>query len=74
MVLVAGHQHDDAPIVDVLQVHWSCGTQVLERASVVSSITSCPIHASGILSFESEALGLSLSITASSFDRIPLQV
>src|SRR3712207_2525459 len=36
----------------------------LERVSVVSSITSCPIHASGILS--SEALGLSLSITASS--------
>src|SRR5215217_2645297 len=33
----------------------------LERVSVVSSITSCPIHASGIL--PSEALGLSLSIT-----------
>src|SRR5215210_2808944 len=36
----------------------------LERVSVVSSITSCPIHASGILF--SEALGLSLSITAPS--------
>src|SRR5919112_4292725 len=33
----------------------------LERTSVVSSITSCPIHASGI--FPCEALCLSLSIT-----------
>src|ERR687897_1312748 len=31
----------------------------LERVSVVSIITSCPIQASGILSSESEALGLS---------------
>jgi hypothetical protein len=30
---------------------------------VVSIITSWPIHASGIVSFESEAPGLSLSIT-----------
>src|SRR5918998_4719471 len=43
----------------------------LERASVVSSITSCPIQASGILPSEFEALGLSLSITASSTDRSP---
>src|SRR5215210_7645553 len=34
----------------------------LERTSVVSIITSRPIHASGILSSESEAPGLSLSI------------
>src|SRR5215208_2274511 len=43
----------------------------LERASVVSSITSCPIQASGILPSEFEALGLSLSIIASSSDRSP---
>jgi hypothetical protein len=36
---------------------------------VVSIITSRPIHASGILSSESEAPGLSLSITASSSAR-----
>src|SRR5215210_8302812 len=41
----------------------------LERTSVVSIITSWPIHASGILPSESEALGLSLSIIASSFAR-----
>src|ERR671912_2646353 len=34
----------------------------LERTSVVSIITSWPIHASGIFSSESESLGLSLSI------------
>src|SRR5215204_495352 len=39
----------------------------LERASVVSSITSWPIHASGIL--PSRALGLSLSIIAPSSAR-----
>src|SRR5215208_6234279 len=38
----------------------------LERASVVSSITSWPIHASGIFSSEPQALGLSLSIIAPS--------
>jgi hypothetical protein len=43
----------------------------LESASVVSSITSWPIHASGIFPSNSDALGLSLSIIASSFDRTP---
>src|SRR5215203_6361637 len=44
----------------------------LERASVVSSITSCPIQASGILlPSECETLGLSLSIIAFSSDRSP---
>src|SRR5215218_10385609 len=43
----------------------------LERVSVVSIITSCPIQASGIFPSESEALGLSLSIIASSFARCP---
>jgi hypothetical protein len=38
---------------------------------VVSSIASCPFHASGIVSFESEALGLSLSIIAPSSFRFP---
>src|SRR5215204_3613376 len=38
----------------------------LERVSVVSSITSWPIQASGIFSSNSEALGLSLSIIAPS--------
>src|SRR5688572_20778574 len=43
----------------------------LERTSVVSIITSWPIHASGILPSESEALGLSRSIMATSSDRYP---
>jgi hypothetical protein len=38
----------------------------LERTSVVSIITSWPIHASEIISFESEALGLSQSIISPS--------
>src|SRR5215204_7742443 len=42
----------------------------LERTSVVSIITSCPIHASGIFPSESEALGLSLSIIAPSSFRV----
>src|SRR5215208_3204930 len=46
----------------------------LERASVVSSITSWPIHASGILPSASEALGLSLSIIAPSSFRFPQSV
>src|SRR5215211_7999345 len=41
----------------------------LERTSVVSIITSCPIHASGILSSESAALGFSLSIIVCSSNR-----
>src|SRR5829696_3235323 len=28
LIAVARHQHDDAPIVDVLQVHWGRGTQI----------------------------------------------
>jgi hypothetical protein len=28
LVFVARHQHDDAPIVDVLQVYWGRGTQI----------------------------------------------
>src|ERR671913_2274751 len=28
LVFVARDQHDDAPIVDVLQVDWGCGTQI----------------------------------------------
>src|SRR5918995_5209464 len=45
----------------------------LERTSVVSIITSWPIQASGIFpsESESEALGLSRSIIASSFARCP---
>src|SRR5215212_6578459 len=46
----------------------------LERTSVVSIITCWPIHASGILPFESEALGLSLSIIAPSSFRSPQYV
>src|SRR5215210_827544 len=43
----------------------------LERTSVVSIITSWPIQASGIFPSEPKALGLSLSIMASSSDRCP---
>src|SRR5215212_1100186 len=43
----------------------------LERTSVVSIMTSWPIQASGILPSESEALGLSLSIMATSSDPYP---
>src|SRR5215204_1566249 len=46
----------------------------LERVSVVSIITSCPIHASGIFPSNSEALGLSLSIIAPSSFRSPQYV
>src|SRR5215211_5731949 len=28
LIVVARHQHDDAPIVDVLQVDGGCGTQI----------------------------------------------
>src|SRR5215208_7946921 len=28
LVFVARHQHDDAPLVDVLQVDWGRGTQI----------------------------------------------
>src|SRR5215213_7166433 len=28
LVAVARHQHDDAPLVDVLQVHGGCGPQI----------------------------------------------
>src|ERR687890_719618 len=51
----------------------------LERTSVVSIITYWPIHASGILSSESAALGLSLSIIVRSSNlswckcRIPVE-
>src|ERR687897_427058 len=46
----------------------------LERTSVVSIITSWPIHASGIFPSNSEALGLSLSIIAPSSFRFPRSV
>src|SRR5918993_2080907 len=46
----------------------------LERVSVVSSITSWPIHASGIFPSASEALGLSLSIISPSSFRFPQSV
>ena len=71
MIAVARHQHDDAPVVDILQVDGEEARRSLERTSVVSIITSRPIHASGIFPSESEALGLSLSIIASSFDSTP---
>ena len=74
MVLVAPDQHDDAPIVDILQVDEAAARRSLERASVVSSITSWPIQASGIFPSESEALGLSLSIIAPSSFRFPQSV
>jgi hypothetical protein len=55
--------------VNILPGGWA--RRSLERTSVVSIITSWPIHASGIFSSESEALGLSLSIMATSSDPYP---
>jgi hypothetical protein len=64
LIVVVAHQHDDAPLVDVLQADRRGGAQVGREGSVVSTITGLPIQASGILPSESEALGLSLSIMA----------
>jgi hypothetical protein len=73
LVAVARHQHHNSPIVNVLKVDGGCGPQIArEGFSVVSSITSWPIHASGIFPSESEALGLSLSIIAPSPFSVPL--
>jgi hypothetical protein len=40
--VVARHKHDDAPLVNVLQVDGAAARRSLDGASVVSSMTSCP--------------------------------
>src|SRR5215207_9069180 len=71
LIAVARNQHDDAPIVYVLQVDGGCGTQIAGEDFGGLDHHLLPIHASGIFPSNSDALGLSLSIMASPSDRYP---